>query len=320
MPEEADPNAVIDAVRNAKGTIVSVVPRRKRLEDLFVETIKPRSSGMQAGGTAAEKTQMRPILAIAGTTVGEAIRRKVLLIILLIGLVFLFVAPGLGVLSTRSETTVLKSVMLGIIQLTAAVIAIVLTVYMIPNEVERRTIYTILSKPVQRWQFLVGKYLGRGRGARADDGPDEHRARRRLRAPAGGSRNVAAVADLLKGPMMYFVQMSLLGGAWRSSSRRSSSPLVNFFLSGGIYLLGTVFNPFFTTMQENPATPADRQALRDDRRTRSCPNFSNYNVQNPLINAGPDDPERERVLHPDDRLRTGVHHRPPDRRNRRFRP
>jgi ABC-type transport system involved in multi-copper enzyme maturation permease subunit len=31
---------------------------------------------------------------------------------------------------------------------------------MIPNEIERRTIYTILSKPVQRWQFLVGKYLG----------------------------------------------------------------------------------------------------------------------------------------------------------------
>ena len=31
---------------------------------------------------------------------------------------------------------------------------------MIPNEIERRTIYTILSKPVQRWQFLLGKYLG----------------------------------------------------------------------------------------------------------------------------------------------------------------
>ena len=39
MPEEADPNAVIDAVRGSKGTIISVVPRRKRLEDLFVETV-----------------------------------------------------------------------------------------------------------------------------------------------------------------------------------------------------------------------------------------------------------------------------------------
>ena len=81
---------------------------------------------------------MRAIFAIAGTTVGEAIRRRVLLIILLIGVLFLVVAPGLGVLSARSETTVMKGMMLGIIQLTSAVIAIVLTVYMIPNEIERR--------------------------------------------------------------------------------------------------------------------------------------------------------------------------------------
>lgn len=46
MPEEADPNAVVDAVRSSKGSIVSIVPRRKRLEDLFVETVtsKPRAA------------------------------------------------------------------------------------------------------------------------------------------------------------------------------------------------------------------------------------------------------------------------------------
>jgi len=39
MPEENDPNSVIDAIRNQKGRVISVVPRRKRLEDLFVETV-----------------------------------------------------------------------------------------------------------------------------------------------------------------------------------------------------------------------------------------------------------------------------------------
>lgn len=39
MPEENDVNAVVDAIRGIKGTIVSVVPRKKRLEDLFVETV-----------------------------------------------------------------------------------------------------------------------------------------------------------------------------------------------------------------------------------------------------------------------------------------
>ena len=97
---------------------------------------------------------MRPILAIAKATVGEAIRRRVLLIILFIATILLFIAPLLGVLSQRQEQTVLTGFVLGIVQLSSAVIAITLTVYMLPNEVERRTIYTILSKPVQRYQFL----------------------------------------------------------------------------------------------------------------------------------------------------------------------
>jgi ABC-2 type transport system ATP-binding protein len=43
MPEEADPNSVIDAVRSKGGRVISVVPRRKRLEDLFVETVTNKS-------------------------------------------------------------------------------------------------------------------------------------------------------------------------------------------------------------------------------------------------------------------------------------
>jgi len=46
MPEENDPNSVIDAIRPQKGRVISVVPRRKRLEDLFVETVS--SSGVNS--------------------------------------------------------------------------------------------------------------------------------------------------------------------------------------------------------------------------------------------------------------------------------
>lgn len=224
---------------------------------------------------------MRPILAIASTTVGEAIRRKVLLIILLIGVVFLVVAPGLGILSARSETTVLKGMMLGIIQLTSAVIAIVLTVYMIPNEIERRTIYTILSKPVQRWQFLLGKYLG---------------AVAALALMMSlltvvllfvfyfqqSNKDFAAVANLAKGPTMYFVQMCLLAAVAVFFST-FAPPLVNFFLSGGLYLLGSLFNPFFQTLNNNPNTPLITKIPAYIVNT-ILPNFANYNIQNPLIN------------------------------------
>jgi ABC-2 type transport system ATP-binding protein len=45
MPEENDPNSVIDAVRTHGARVISVVPRRKRLEDLFVETVTSKSGG-----------------------------------------------------------------------------------------------------------------------------------------------------------------------------------------------------------------------------------------------------------------------------------
>lgn len=224
---------------------------------------------------------MRPIIAIAKTTIGEAIRRRVLLIILLIGVVFLVVAPGLGILSARSETTVLKSLMLGVIQLTSMVIAVVLTVYMIPNEIERRTIYTILSKPVQRWQFLVGKYLG-AIGALGLMMALMSAVLVFVFFMQQSTKDFSALADLLKAPVMYFVQMSLLAAVSIFFST-FVAPLVNFFLSGGIFLLGVLFNPLTQTMNENPNTPAIAKVFATVANT-ILPNFANYNVQNPIIN------------------------------------
>lgn len=223
---------------------------------------------------------MRPILSIATTTVGEAIRRRVLLIILLIGVLFLAVAPGLGVLAARSETTVLRGMMLGIIQLTSAVIAIVLTVYMIPNEIERRTIYTILSKPVQRYQFLLGKYLGSvfALGIMMLLMTTVLLTMFAIQQ----SSNIGVLSELVKAPMMYFVQMCLLSAVAIFFST-FVTPLVNFFLTGGLYLLGSLFNPFFQTLSENNNTPMVAKIFAKIINT-ILPNFANYNVQNPIIN------------------------------------
>lgn len=224
---------------------------------------------------------MRAILSIASTTVGEAVRRRVLLIILLIGVVFMIVAPGLGMLSARQETTVLRSMMLGIIQLTAAVIAIVLTVYMIPNEIERRTIYTILCKPVQRWQFLLGKYFGAvlalGLMMALMTGVMLFVFWLQQRSP-----NLQDYTQLAKAPLLYFVQMSLLASVAVFFST-FVSPLVNFFLSGGIYLAGTLFNTFFESIAASQNTPMTVKYLAQGINA-VLPNFANYNVQNPLIN------------------------------------
>ncbi len=224
---------------------------------------------------------MRAILSIATTTVGEAIRRRVLLVILLIGVLFIVVAPGLGILSARSETTVLKSFLLGVLQGVSVIIAIILTVYMIPNEIERRTIYTILSKPVQRWQFLVGKYLGAVLSLLL--------MMSLMTAVMAfvffiqqQSKDVGQIAELLKGPAMYFVQMCLLAAVGIFFST-FVAPLVNFFLSIGVFLMGTFFNPLFQSLQENQNTvPFVKLAAKAIN--TFLPNFANYNIQNPIIN------------------------------------
>lgn len=48
MSEEEDLNSLLDSIRSAKGSIISVVPRRKRLEDLFVQTVREGAAEAEA--------------------------------------------------------------------------------------------------------------------------------------------------------------------------------------------------------------------------------------------------------------------------------
>lgn len=225
---------------------------------------------------------MSVILSIAGTTVGEAIRRRVLLVILLIALGSLVIVPGLSVLQPRGQQAAITSLTMGIIQMTSALIAIVLTVYMIPNEIDRRTIYTILCKPVHRWQFLVGKYLG----AVAALAMMIFFMTLVLIAVTSINRgfDIARVQELVKGPFMYFWQMSILAAVAMLFST-FVTPLVNFFLSSGIFIAGTVFSSIFQSFMENRGTGALTRTLASVAQYL-IPNFALYNVQNPIINPG----------------------------------
>ncbi|MCA0361385.1 MAG: ABC transporter permease [Armatimonadetes bacterium] len=226
---------------------------------------------------------MNAILSIAKTTIGEAIRRKVLLIILLIGVLFLVIAPGLNVLSARSSFAVLISFTLGVIQLTGAVIAIVLTVYLIPNEIERRTIYTILCKPVHRWQFVLGKYFGAvgALGLMMLLMTGILLLVFKIMQPTA---TFDVLGEIARGPVFFFIQMSILAAVAMCFSV-FASPIVNFFLSGGVFMVGTLFSPVFQDLanNQNLAGPVKMAATAIHT---ILPNFAQYNIQNPIINQG----------------------------------
>ena len=63
-------------------------------------------------------------------------------------------------LSFQQEFQVLKDVSLGAMSIFTSLLAIVATAQLIPRDVEERTIYTILAKPVPRYEYLAGKLLG----------------------------------------------------------------------------------------------------------------------------------------------------------------
>jgi ABC-type transport system involved in multi-copper enzyme maturation permease subunit len=97
---------------------------------------------------------------IARNTLGDSLRRRVLLIFLLLAFVMLALALLLNYFTAREQSTIFKSTQLVIILIFGALIAITTSVFLIPNEIERRTIYSVLSKPIQRWEFFLGKWLG----------------------------------------------------------------------------------------------------------------------------------------------------------------
>jgi len=100
------------------------------------------------------------IWAIALNTFREAARIRVLygIIVLVIG-ANLF-AIVLGRMSIHEEARVARDVGLAGISLFGSLTAIFLGVFLLYTEVQRRTIHAIVSKPIERWEFVVGKYAG----------------------------------------------------------------------------------------------------------------------------------------------------------------
>lgn len=97
---------------------------------------------------------------IAHNTFSEAIRRKFFWVVLLFGLVVIASANLFSGIAPGEEKKFVMDFGLGAIILFGVLIVVFLGATLIPAEVERKTIFTILSKPVRRWHFLVGKFLG----------------------------------------------------------------------------------------------------------------------------------------------------------------
>ena len=103
---------------------------------------------------------MRRIAAVARNTFREAARNKILYSLLFFALALIASALALGQLSVHEERRMIRDVGLFGVDVFSVLIAIFVGVNLLYKELALKTVYTILPKPIARWEFVLGKWLG----------------------------------------------------------------------------------------------------------------------------------------------------------------
>jgi ABC-type transport system involved in multi-copper enzyme maturation permease subunit len=100
------------------------------------------------------------IVYIASNTFREAVRDRVLYNLIAFALLMSGAAILVGQISIGIERLVVINLGLTAVSLFGVVIAIFIGIGLVSKEIDKRTLYTVLSRPVRRWEFIVGKFLG----------------------------------------------------------------------------------------------------------------------------------------------------------------
>lgn len=100
------------------------------------------------------------IRAIALNTFREAIRDRILYLLLAFALILIVASRLLSLLTVGNEEKIIKDIGLSAISVFGVLTAVFVGVSLVFKEIERKTVYTLLANPVRRWQFVVGKFGG----------------------------------------------------------------------------------------------------------------------------------------------------------------
>jgi ABC-type transport system involved in multi-copper enzyme maturation permease subunit len=100
------------------------------------------------------------VWAIALNTAREAVRNRVLYVLVAFVVALMGFSVVLGELSLGEEVRVIKDLGLAGISLFGTIIALFLGVNLLSKELDKKTVYAVIPKPLHRWEFLLGKFAG----------------------------------------------------------------------------------------------------------------------------------------------------------------
>lgn len=99
-------------------------------------------------------------MAIGKATLLEAVRRRDIYVMLILSAVIIAAAGIFNIFDVPELSKFMIDVTLSIINVFTVIIAVIVSARQLPYELERRTLYPMLAKPVSRFEFLFGKFLG----------------------------------------------------------------------------------------------------------------------------------------------------------------
>ena len=100
------------------------------------------------------------VLVVAENTFREAVRDKVLYVLLFFAIVVILGSRALGWISVGQDMKIVKDFSLAAMSVFGALISIFAGTSLLYKEIDKKTLYTIVAQPMHRHEFVLGKYLG----------------------------------------------------------------------------------------------------------------------------------------------------------------
>jgi Cu-processing system permease protein len=212
------------------------------------------------------------VFPVAANTFREAVRDRVLYNLVFFALLMIGAAILVGQISIGIEESVIVSLGLTAISMIGLFIAVFIGVGLVSKEMDKRTLYALLAKPVERWEFLLGKFFGlvltltintaaMATGLYLALWTVKHHL-----AKSDAYILVAVYLILLK--LALIVALAMLFSCF-------TTPFLAILFTVGVYLAG-VFAQELRTMQAVDINPATMNMMRAI--SYLLPNFENFNV------------------------------------------
>src|ERR1700738_1046804 len=215
---------------------------------------------------------MRRVGVVALNTFREAVRDRVLYNLVFFALVMIAASILVGQVSIGIEEMVIVSLGLSAISVIGLLIAVFIGVALVSKEMDKRTLYALLAKPVRRWEFLLGKFGGLVLTWTVNT----------IAMAAGlflALRLVKHSTDRLEGPVLvavYFILLKLaLVVALALLFSCFTTPLLSILYTAGLYIAG-LFVHEMRGLQGGLIDPALGRLLRWI--SYVLPNFEHFDV------------------------------------------